>query len=1299
MNTIFSKSLLSKALVFLSTTFLISSSAVAAISIDQQPISTTKPVPANVAIVGSFEFPTMVTRAYLEGSATKGETVEGEDEVEGENKGQETTSENQNTYYDDLFYIGYFDNKKCYEYHYDKDDEKKRHFSPVKFADDQTKPALCPADTQWSGNFLNWASMQTIDIFRHTLTGGRRSTDTETETILEKGMQSGQGLQKGLTGLSPDALFPIGKVSILTNRGSRDTIRNAAPVKWNWLRTRIGQNGVAFGNELRFTESGTLKNLGLNLLKREYNPDRHYPGSGTFSRVNVYKVSVRVKVCVPDLLESNCVKQPNGNYKPVGLIQRYAEEQGVPRMRFSAFGYLNDASDHTDNRNRKGGVMHARMKYVGPNRADSNNIAEDNPNAEWDAHTGVFIDNPDPTDAAATPKGEKAVEHSGVISYINKSGHLVADTKFKQFDNVSELYYTAYRYMKGLPNIAAYSNVADKSGKELDRLVGGLPIIQEWNTNKEYEATAPAGNDPIQFLCQKNFVLGIGDSNTHNDWGIKNDGADDSIFKSTFEELRNNMHSREGITDRYSDKKRGSDYIAVLAYDANTNDLRPNMPSKQTMQTYWIDILEYVKNESSIKKKETNPYWMATKYGGFKVPQIFQPTDSTNNLNTSLWATSGDKLSTGDLRPDNYFTVNNPQQMVDSLTEAFKNIQLEQRGGSSSLSLSRTEPNTDAMVFQANYVSGAWTGNVFGYKVDKETQTIDPDPKWDAESQLPDWNKRNVYVNQSGLNKFLTAGANFTQLSKDQVDYLLGDNSKVKENNFRKRTSILGDIVNSQPVYVGSPRIDAFSTRSFPGTDSYAEWASSNQRTPVVYVSANDGMLHGFNAESGEELFAFIPAAVVKNGLAELTNRDYLHRYYVDGEITVADVFINTSWRTVLVGTLGSGGVAKNRKTSHNAVFALDITNPNAVSLLWEKSSADIKDAEGLPALGVSLGKPVIIQNKKNQWKVVLGNGPNSGGDTASLISLDLFGGNATTTKITNTANNGLSAIRAWDSTGDGMTDTLYAGDLNGNLWKIDNLTGTHKVTKLFTATDPSGASQPITTVPLVGISPYDRSTWVFFGTGLYLSTQDAVNNQVQSWYGIQDNDINNKKRTDLLERKIIKDVALTGQSNIKIARVIDSGTRAELEGKEGWYIDFYNMQGDKPLATGERMITPNKFQGGALTGTTRNPNAHDPCAIDGAGITMAIDPFTGARLPDNYFDVNDDGVITADGVDDMVEIKGRNVTVSGVGFGIGFSDTTVLGNTIYAQTDGGELMAVKFKPYTSASNRSSWRELINRED
>lgn len=1280
MKTIFSTSLLNKALVFLGASFFVSSSAVAAISIDQQPLLASKPVPANVAIVGSFEFPTMVTKAYK-----------------------------ADNYYDSEQYIGYFDNKKCYLYKY-ADKEEDRYFEPV-----NTNGPHCSHDDHWSGNFLNWATMQTIDIFRHVLTGGHRSTDEVGNTILEKGVQTGQG---------SDTNFPDGNIRWLEgDKSRREKIKNATAVNWGQLRTRIGgKAGRAIsrheitGSKLYFTREANPEFI---LSQVAYNPAEHTIKNKIFEfdfpLATTFELSVRVQVCVEGMLEDNCVKQPNGDYKPVGLIQQYAEEQGTPRMRFSAFGYLNDPSDEQEYgvyRNRKGGVMHARMKYVGPNKADEKNIAHTNTNAEWDALTGIFNKNPDPDDASSTPFSNTPVTHSGVISYINRSGHIVDGTKFKKRDNVSELYYAAYRYMKGLDNIELYSKLdIRKSGVNLDQLVGGLPIIRDWKKDD---------HDPMQFACQKNFVLGIGDTITANDWWIEEDGGhDDPVFaKDRINKLRNNMYKREGIdpNKKYyifansGDRKgEGSDNIAVFAYDANTTDMRPDMPGKQTMQTYWIDVLE-----KGLKPKETNPYWMATKYGGFKVPETFDPVatlpdSNRNSLPESLWWTSGETLTTNknteNKRPDNFFAANGPEGMINSLTQAFRNIQLEQRGGSSSLSLSRTEPNKDAMVFQANYVSGAWTGNLYGYKVDKQTQTISSEPEWDAESQLPMWTDRKVYINNGGLKDFKTHGASIQGLSQDQVDYLLGDDSKVKENNFRKRASILGDIVNSQPVYVGSPRIDAFSTRTFPGTDSYAEWARSKQRTPVVYVGGNDGMLHGFDAESGKELFAFIPAAVVQNGLAELSNRNYLHRYFVDGEITVADVYINNSWRTVLVGTLGAGGVGKNRSSTHNAIYALDITDPNAVNLLWEKSSDDIKNANGVPALGVSLGKPVIIQNTSNQWRVVLGNGPNSGDtaegkiSSASLISLDLFAGNAVVTQVPSELDNGLSAIRAWDSNGDGLTDTLYAGDLNGNLWKFDASTNAPNPKKLFSATDPSGAPQPITSLPLVGISPYDRSTWVFFGTGLYLSTKDAVNDQVQSWYGIKDNSTLGKTRTSLLERKIIKDVALTTEGHIKVARVIDSGTRAELEDKEGWHLDFYNMQGEQPLATGERMITPNRFQGGALTGVTRNPNAHDPCAIDGAGMTMALDPFTGARLPDNYFDVNEDGEITATGEEDMVEIGGRKFIVSGVGFDTGFSDTTVLGNKIYAQTDGGELIDINFKSYTSASSRSSWRELINREN
>lgn len=1330
MDKKFTKKLLSQALVLLGLTFLANTTALA-IPIDQQPIAPTKPVPANVAIVGSFEFPTMVTRAYLEGAANAGEEVEGEDEFEDENKGKETTTENQNTYYDDLFYIGYFDNKKCYEYHYESD-EKKRHFYPVKFA--ETAP-LCPGDGEWSGNFLNWASMQTIDIFRHALTGGHRSTDTATETILEKGMQSGQGIQKGLTSLSPDVLFPIGKVSILTNRGSKNMLRNATPTvlnkdsiyNWSWLRTRIGQNGVAFGNELRFTESGTLKNFGLNLLKREYNPGRHKPGSINFSRVNVYKVSVRVKVCVPGLLEDNCVKQPNGNYKPVGLIQKHAEEQGVPRMRFSAFGYLNDPIDkntYGENRNRKGGVMHARMKYVGPHEANAQNVVEQtitasdcktgintnpNPNAEWNACTGVFIDNPDPADATATPKGENPVKHSGVISYINKSGHLVADTKFKQFDNVSELYYTAYRYMKGLPNIEAYSNVSDKKSKALDQLVGGLPIIQKWNTNNEHEAEVPVGNDPIQFSCQKNFVLGIGDSNTHNDWGIKEDGTDDSIFNNTFDELRRNMHSREVISDKYTDKKRGSDYIAVLAYDANTNDLRPNMPGKQTMQTYWVDILEYTRRQSSIKEKSTNPYWMATKYGGFKAPESFKPTSSIAKLSPSLWATSGEKLITGDLRPDNYFPVNNPQKLINSLTQAFKNIQEDQSGADGSIAISDVDSDADLMTFQSRYVSGSWTGNLYGYKINSTTKMPEDPPKWDAESQLPDWKERNVYINLPNYRKLLVNDNKINKLTPDQVNYLLGDRSKETDNSLRRRNGILGDIVNSEPVYVGRPRIDAFSTRSFKGVDQYLEFAQNNaSRKAMVYVGGNDGMLHGFDAQTGVEQFAFIPATVVANNLASLTDKNYLHRYLMDGEITVADVYINNAWKTILVGTLGAGGVATDRKTVNNAVFALNVTDPENILLLWEKTSEDI------PALGVTLGKPSIIQNDKGQWRVVLGNGPNSNNNTTSLISIDFFGGSVTTTELdSGSGANGLSALRTWDSTGDGLTDTLYAGDFKGQLWKITNLSGIPKAIKLFTATDKNGVAQPITSAPLAGVSPYDRTTWLFFGTGRYLSVADVVDTQLQTWYGIKDNGKQQKTRNTLLERHIIAEQNVSVQGAITVARVLEKGSLDELVDKQGWFIDLYRIIKGNPekytedkingkptingerAQYGERMVDSNQFKDSALISNTVVPNAQDACAPYGSGMIMAINPFTGGRLDDTFFDVNKDGDFTSA---DEIKFGKHALPVSGVSIKTGTSSPTFLGNTMLL-SEPIDPPAEKINTYLGEPIKPSWRELINREN
>ncbi len=156
----------------------------------------------------------------------------------------------------------------------------------------------------------------------------------------------------------------------------------------------------------------------------------------------------------------------------------------------------------------------------------------------------------------------------------------------------------------------------------------------------------------------------------------------------------------------------------------------------------------------------------------------------------------------------------------------------------------------------------------------------------------------------------------------------------------RIRSGIMGDIVNSQPLYVGAPNGRLYTTANFTGASAYAAFAAQQaNRVPVVYVGANDGMLHAFDANTGKEIFAFVPRAAMPK-LLEYTDQNYGHQYYVDGELTAADIYdTKLGWRSVLVGTLGRGG---------KGLFALDVTDPSNIRLLWDKTSADIGGREYL---------------------------------------------------------------------------------------------------------------------------------------------------------------------------------------------------------------------------------------------------------------------------------------------------------------------------------------------------------------
>jgi type IV pilus assembly protein PilY1 len=179
---------------------------------------------------------------------------------------------------------------------------------------------------------------------------------------------------------------------------------------------------------------------------------------------------------------------------------------------------------------------------------------------------------------------------------------------------------------------------------------------------------------------------------------------------------------------------------------------------------------------------------------------------------------------------------------------------------------------------------------------------------------------------------------------------------------FRQRTSVLGDIVDSSPTWVGPPSapypavwtdlLHPAQTLPENSGQTYAAFVSSNQgRTNVVYAGANDGFMHGFRTGSftngitynganndGHEILAFMPGYVVNtinssvvagsppvvlNTANDYTNPLYSHRFNVDGTPGTGELFYNGSWHTWLVGGLGAGG---------SSIFALDITNPDDTS-------------------------------------------------------------------------------------------------------------------------------------------------------------------------------------------------------------------------------------------------------------------------------------------------------------------------------------------------------------------------------
>lgn len=641
-------------------------------------------------------------------------------------------------------------------------------------------------------------------------------------------------------------------------------------------------------------------------------------------------------------------------------------------------------------------------------------------------------------------------------------------------------------------------------------------------------------------------------------------------------------------------------------------------------------VIKYKASGSAAGQLES-PLWYAAKYG---VP-AGKPWDS--------------KVAGV---PDNYFLARNPTKLKAALEGIFDSAAEgnEPVGGGGSGARISTGSFTVSSHFTVPEGSYDWTGDVIANRVGQGGS--DAGELWKASTRISSAT-RNIFMatapTSTATNGTVTAAAvaEFTAANIPGGD----DAAKLRELGFsdstpawftghslanmmtflrgaavsglRTRSSPLGDIVNSTTEIVSNRDDYGYSSWSASTTAwkvtlgaSYKTFLTAKRAAggppTMIYVGANDGMVHGFNgsdgAAGGKEELAFIPSAALQH-ISELANPKYGHRYYVDGPLTSSDVYYADNWHTVLVGTTGAGGASKAPNATaigNGSVFGLNVGNPTgfgANDVLWEVSGKTESD------LGFVLGKPTIVPvtgssaTSAPRFVALFGNGVNSTSGKAALFVVDIGTGKVLkrlSPSGTGYANrNGLINIAPVAlRNNNGVTDTVYGGDMQGNLWKFDlsdtnpdNWNVALNGAPLFTAVRDN-AVQPIMGGIEVTAGP-GGGVNLYFGTGQYFAADDnqvSASSPVQTLYGVWDNlSTAVGGRGDLVQQSI---TAGTGSNGYQVRNVTRNAVSYATA--RGWYIDL--VVGS--TVAGERFVGNPNIQNGTVFFTTYIPGT----AICGTG-------------------------------------------------------------------------------------------------
>jgi len=813
--------------------------------------------------------------------------------------------------------------------------------------------------------------------------------------------------------------------------------------------------------------------------------------------------------------------------------------------------------------------------------------------------------------------------------------------------------------------LAAVASMSDPANKrailedfyDYDIRAQGTPMRRGLEDVGQYFDNTGAGNAPILPAsdggeCQQNFNILIGDGfwngsdpsvgNTDINGGS---GDNNSIFDGNASQSNDGGNYADNYDDTLAD-------VAMWDYERDLRgDLADKVPTQpgvdeaehQHLVTYAISFGPI----GTLDPTVDDPLAV-----GFAWPD---PDNGDAEKIDDMWHAAYNGRG-------QFLSANNPIALQNALRTAIDDI-AQRTATAAAVSINSAKLTTESVVYLAEFNTNRWQGNLFAYKiVDLNTGALSATPQWTAADELNGRNlvtrPRTILTNdgskgvafqwddlsaaqQDDLKTSPAGGVDSDAIGKARLEYLRGDRSNEGTGQFfRERASLLADLVNSGPVFVGKPSLNWPDKAPFPTAtgERYSDFKKDQEfREGVVYAGSNGGMMHGFLESSGEEVIAYIAnnlfSTASGEGLHYLTDSNYVHKYYNDLTPTVSDIYANlgsgTQWETLLISGQRGGG---------RGIFALKVTDPgdfseaNANSLvLWEFSNADDAD------LGYTYSRPQIAMGNDGRWKAIFGNGYNdTGSGEAKLFILDIEAGadgswdagdyvEITTASGTAADRNGLATPSLADLDGNGTVDRVWAGDLKGQMWAFD-LSGSSALSwdvaggaPLFTTV----GNMPITSKPALAKHPTvsddgtnSPNVMVYFGSGQYLVDGDKTSTDTNYFYGVWDRGDTGITDSDLVQQTYENGFTDTGGNTV---RVLSRNLVDYAGGDYGWFFELPD--------SGERSVTNPVVRGGIVFFNSFVP-IDDPCSVGGFGFRFAVDMITGGSPDDVAIDTNNDGVI-----------------------------------------------------------------------